>query len=81
MENQGTTSQIQSRKHASRKQVGALGALIRGQQLIGLGVVLLIMFAAVTALVLFLDPTSMDLPVTLRCRSSISGLPIGCGRR
>jgi membrane-associated phospholipid phosphatase len=65
MENQGTTvanTITEARKPQSRWERWA--ALIRGQALIGLGVVLLIMFAAVTALVLFLDPSAMDLPVT-----------------
>jgi len=65
MENQGAAVKAtitEARKPQSRWERWA--ALIRGQALIGLGVALLIMFAAVTALVLFLDPTSLDLPVT-----------------
>jgi membrane-associated phospholipid phosphatase len=65
MENQGTTvanTITEARKPQSRWERWA--ALIRGQALIGLGVALLIAFAAVTALVLFLDPSAMDLPVT-----------------
>ncbi len=65
MDNQGTTvanTITEARKPQSRWE--RWSALIKGQALIGLGVALLIMFAIVTALVLFLDPKSLDLPVT-----------------
>jgi undecaprenyl-diphosphatase len=65
MENQGEAIKdtiSEARKPQSRWERWI--ALIRGQALVGLGVVLLIIFAALTALVLFVDPTWLDLPVT-----------------
>ena len=38
--------------------------LFRGQFVIGLGLILLVLFGAVTAAVLFLDPLSLDVPIT-----------------
>src|SRR5947199_7267649 len=38
--------------------------LIRGSVLIGLGLVILILFGIVTGLVVFLNPLSLDLPIT-----------------
>ena len=42
--------------------------LLRGQQLIALGFVLLALFGLVTAAVLLLNPLLVDVPVTLQCR-------------
>lgn len=39
-------------------------SLLQGRGLVALGVILLLLFGAVTALVLFLDPLSLDVPVT-----------------
>ena len=39
-------------------------ALIRGRRLIALGAVVLALFGAVTAAVLFLDPLAVDVPIT-----------------
>jgi membrane-associated phospholipid phosphatase len=40
------------------------GALIRGRRLIALGLLMLALFGAITAAVLFLDPLALDVPIT-----------------